>query len=107
METGDKSETGPRYEHRLITWAPGFLSRLGELDVWIRTYDDGETYVYVVGPEHRRVRPHSGFNHDRFLVTDNGLENDEDQDLHIELYEMCLLYQLCQEHGILKIKEAA
>ena len=104
METGDKSDTGPRYNSVLIS--VGFLSRLGELDVWMREYDD-ETYVYVVGPEHRRVRLGSGFNHDRFLVTDNGLENDEDQDLHIELYEMCLLYQLCQEHGILKIKEAA
>lgn len=102
METGDKSETEPRYEHVLITWTPSFLSRLGELDVWMREYDDDKTYVYVVGPEHRRVRPGSGFNHDRFLVTDNGLENDEDQDLHIELYEMCLLYQLCQERGILK-----
>lgn len=103
METG-KSVMGPRYTHRLISVE--FLSRLGELDVWIAEYAD-ETYVYVVGPEHRKVQPDSRFNHDRFLVTDNGLENDEDQDLHIELYEMCLLYQLCQEHGILKIKEAA
>lgn len=104
METRDKSETEPRYNNVLISVE--FLSRLGELDVWMREYDD-ETYVYVVGPTHREVRPDSQFNHDRFLVTDNGLENDEDQDLHIELYEMCLLYQLCQEHGILKIKEAA
>ena len=99
METGDKSDTGPRYNSVLIS--VGFLSRLGELDVWMREYDD-ETYVYVVGPEDRKIQPDRAFNHDRFLVTDNGLENDEDQDLHIELYEMCLLYQLCQEHGILK-----
>ena len=104
METGDKSDTGPRYNNVLNSVE--FLSRLGELDVWMREYDD-ETYVYVVGPKHRKVRPTSPFNHDRFLVTDNGLENKEDQDVHIELYEMCLLYQLCQEHGILEIKEAA
>ena len=84
-----------------------FLSRLGELDVWEWKYTDEGTYIYVVGPKHRKVRPDSLHYHDRFLVTDNGLENDEDQDVHIELYEMCLIYQLCQEHGILKIKGAA
>lgn len=103
METEDKSDTGPRpYLHGKTFHNARFLSRLGELDVWIAKYADEGMYVYVVGPEHRRVRPYSQFNHDRFFVVNNGLENIEDQDLHIELYEMCLLYQLCQEHGILK-----
>ncbi len=103
METGDKNETGPRpYMSGKDFTNSRFLSRLGELDVWTTKYSDGEMYVCVVGPAHRKVRSDSPFCHDRFFVTDNGLENDEDQDLHIELYEMCLLYQLCQEHGILK-----
>ena len=94
---------GPRYEHTLRRVE--FLSRLGELDVWVAKYvynDVNDVYVYVVGPEHRKVRPDSGFNHDAFSVEENGLGNDGPQDLHIELYEMCLLYQLCREHGILK-----
>ena len=103
METGDKSDTGPRpYLGEKTFHNARFLSRLGELDVWVAEYTDEGTYICVVGPKHRKVRPDSPFDHDRFFVTDNGLENDEDQDLHIELYEMCLLYQLCQERGILK-----
>ena len=73
---------GPRYGFRWIDVE--FMAHIGEFDVWVET-GVKKKHLYVVGPEHRKVRPDSPHYHDAFFVKENGLVISEPQDLHIEL----------------------
>ena len=87
------------YYRREFTGAEQFVGNINELIIWTARYPQR---VYVFAPNHRKINSNSRYRHDVFAVEHNQLVLSATQDLHIELYEMCLLYQLCQEHGILK-----
>ncbi len=100
---------GPRYEPTYgETENDTFLGYANELDVW---YDPEEPFVCVVGPDHKLLRLDSdqkevsGHNFDAFHIEDNLLVlfETQKQDLHIDVHDMSLIYQLCVEHQLLEL----
>lgn len=86
-----------------------FLGRAGELDVWTElVIGDGTRIVILVGPRERRDRG-ADHNFDVYPIDGNVLSQrylDEDgRDIHVELHEMCQVYELCVKHGYITVLE--
>ena len=99
-----KSE--PRYEPQWMgDGAAELIGHAGELDVWVDTDGDGRAVILVVGPAHRARG--SQFNYDAYHVRDGTLlpPQPEWHDVHVELAELCEVYQLGQEHGVFEAEE--
>jgi len=78
-----------------------FLGYADDFDVWVA--GEPNTIITVVGPDHRKY-PLSVYNFDGFKIIEGNLKmfNDQPKDLHIDLHDMCLIYALCAEHGLLE-----
>jgi hypothetical protein len=102
----------PRYRPGWNTWGEDgeiFIGQVGAVDVYFQDHTDDtssgpEFYIYVVGPEERMLEHEEvAHNFDGYqivggtLVMGGGV-----QDIHIELSEMCAIYQLCVERGYIK-----
>jgi len=84
-----------------ITEAPNdaFLGYANDLDVW---FDDPRGAVVVVGPESRLIRKNIYINFDAFDIIEGTLKiQGGPKDLHIDVHDMCLIYALCVEKGVL------
>jgi len=91
----------PRSKHRNVDV---FLGHANDLDVWWGS--DVADEVYIVGPESRQIHPYRGCNFDVFKIVDDNLTpRAGSQDLHIDVHDMCLIYALCVEKGVLDGKE--
>lgn len=86
------------------------IANVGPLDVYYE-YDycgNNKHWIIVVGPDSRCRDPENrSFNFDVYGVKGNNLELEEGNfgaahDVHIELAEMCEIYQLCVERGLIK-----
>jgi hypothetical protein len=76
-----------------------FWGYANDLDVW---WDDGREIVIVSGPDEKKVRGDGGINFDAFEIVDGTLKRqDGPVDLHIDVHDMCLIYALCVEKGVL------
>jgi hypothetical protein len=92
-----------------------FLGYAGDIDVWTEWNDDyrdkKERWVIVVGPKDRKLIPKTGHNFDIYPIDGNVLSQrylDEDgRDIHVELHEMCQVYELCVKHGYITVLEQA
>jgi hypothetical protein len=100
---------GPRYEPTYGDISGDtFLGYANELDVW---YDPEGPFVCVVGPDHKLLgldsdqKEVSGYNFDLFKIEDGLLVlfETQNQDLHIDVHDMSLIYQLCVEHQLLEL----
>jgi len=77
-----------------------FLGYVGPFDVWFDRRGDGDyPLISIVGPAETKVKE-GGHNFDTFFVVEDTLERDPNEDLHIGLEDMCLIYQLCVENEI-------
>jgi hypothetical protein len=77
-----------------------FLGYANDLDVW---FDDFREVVIAVGPKQRLIR--EDINFDAFDIIDGTLKiQDGPKDLHIDVHDMCLIYALCVEKGVLDEK---
>jgi hypothetical protein len=77
-----------------------FLGYAGEVDVWINTTDDGMVFVSA-GPS-KKVSEARSFNFDGFQIVNGVLECQEsDPDLHLTPYDMCMVYALLKEKGLI------
>lgn len=95
----------PRYTP---AWSPGderFLGHAGEIDVYYEYNNDDEVdNVYIVGPAHRKLREETTYNFDPYAIEGGSilvLQDEGMKDIHIELSEMCEIYQLLQKEEIL------
>ena len=80
-----------------------FLGYVGPFDVWFDDEGDGDhSLVVVVGPSKTKIVEGGGHNFDTFRVFGDMLERDDQEDLHIDPYHMCLIYQLCVENNIVR-----
>lgn len=82
-----------------------FIGHVGELDVYYQDHriEGGSEVAYIVGPPSRMIKRGSPHNFDPYRIEDGALELHDDidsQDVHIELEEMCLLYQLIEAKGL-------
>ena len=81
-----------------------FLGYANDLDVWLLEH---KNRLVVVGPEERRIKKDvdlDDYNYDAFDVVDGVLVMlDERVDLNIDVHDMCLIYALCVEHGLIKV----
>ena len=91
-----------------------FLGYAGELDVWTELetdYVEGGRWIIIVGPNDRKLLPQTGHNFDVYPVENNKLSfrflESDNQDVHVELYEMCQVYELCVKHGYITVLEKA
>jgi hypothetical protein len=77
-----------------------FLGHAGPFDVWLdeRAIHEG-LLIAVVGPDSTKTAE-GGHNFDTFRVFGGLLNRDDQEDLHIDPYHMCLIYQLCVENNI-------
>jgi hypothetical protein len=95
----------PRYEPTYNpTGNEEFLGYAGELDVWAEKSDRGERWIVLIGPEDRRIEGvESVHNFDVYVVEEGMLSSkfieQDGKDVHVELPEMCQVYQLCVERG--------
>lgn len=98
----------PRYEPTYnLNHKERFLGRAGELDVWTELNSDygdkEERWIILVGPEERKLRADTDHNFDVYPVENNVLSHrdvaEDGKDIHVELPEMCQVYQLCAKHG--------
>jgi hypothetical protein len=84
-----------------------FIGYAGDIDVWTERSDDytneKEQWVILVGPQERKLRYDVDHNFDVYPVRGNVLSDtyieQDGKDLHVELPEMCQVYQLCVERG--------
>jgi hypothetical protein len=103
----------PRYEPTYsLNGAEEFLACVGELDVWTELNQDNtqdERWIILVGPDERKLRARTGHNFDVYPVENNMLSHrqvaGDDQDIHVELHEMCQVYELCVKHGYITVLE--
>lgn len=77
-----------------------------DIDVYWEPIPDHDFtgYVLIVGPEERKVYNTIGdsvFNYDVFTIEDGVLQEEGTRDLHITPYDMCLIYHLLAEHGVI------
>lgn len=79
-----------------------FLGYVGPFDVWFDDEGDGDHSLVVVGPSKTKIVEEGGHNFDTFRVFGDMLERDDQEDLHIGLDIMCLIYQLCVENNIVR-----
>lgn len=80
-----------------------FLGYAGPFDVWFDGMGDGDhSVVAVVGPSKTKIVEGGGYNFDTFYVVENNLVRDSQEDLHIGLEDMCLIYQRCVENNIVR-----
>lgn len=77
-----------------------FLGYAGELDAYVQL-DNTRRYL-VVGPVHRLLDPGISLNFDAYSLRAGSLMCLARQDLHIDLSEMCEVYQLLEAGGYLK-----
>lgn len=91
-------------------WAPSygvpatendeFLGYAGPFDVWfdnnLSSFHDGPVIVVVCDESTKG----GTYNFDTFRVLGENLEPVEPQDLNIDPYHMCLIYQLCVDNNI-------
>jgi len=76
-----------------------FLGYANDLDVW---FDDYRKVVIAVGPKQRLIREDKDINFDAFDIIDGTLKiQDGPKDLHIDVHDMCLVYALCVEKGLI------
>lgn len=98
-------------ESNIPRWTPTYAEGIGEalddkflgyandLDVW---FDGFREVVIVVGPKQRLIRGDKDINFDAFDIIDGTLKiQDSPKDLHIDVHDMCLIYALCVEKGVL------
>lgn len=70
-----------------------FLGYAGEVDVWISLYE----FIIVIGPPSRILANTFKFNYDTYSLDDGMVVPDDGSgDVHIELSEMCEIYQLLE-----------
>jgi hypothetical protein len=76
-----------------------FWGCANDLDIW---WDDDREIVVVVGPKEKQVDADGDTNFDAFDIVDGTLKiQDGYVDLHIYVHDMCLIYALCVEKGVL------
>jgi hypothetical protein len=76
-----------------------FLGYANDLDIWCDPITFG---VYIIGPESRLIHADRRCNFDAFDIVDGNLiYRSGSQDLHIGVHDMCLVYVLCVEKGVL------
>lgn len=83
-----------------------FLGHVGELDAYYQDHriEGGSEVAYIVGPSSRLIKRGSPHNFDAYRIEDGALElhdNIDTQDLHLDLHDMCLLYQLLEDKGFM------
>lgn len=78
-----------------------FLGYAGPFDVWYGP--QGVQYqapgITIVGPDSTKIN-RGGHNFDAYELDTGGLVIDGVQDLNIDPYHMCLIYQLCEENNV-------
>lgn len=96
-----KSRWLPSYTNSDGTTLDTFLGYANELDVW---FDPREIMVSIVGPP-AKLLGLTACNFDAFYVR-NGLLDPlpQPRDVHIDPHDMSLIYQLCEEHNLLKLE---
>jgi hypothetical protein len=89
-----------------------FLGHVGALDIYYQDHRSenlgGHEVAYIVGPPSRLLRRGSPHNFDPYKIENGAIELHDDadsRDVHIELDEMCLLYQLLEAKGLLNKEE--
>jgi len=77
-----------------------FWGHANDLDIW---WDNGREIVVAVGPNEKKVRKDGDINFDAFDIIDGALKIQDSApvDLHIDVHDMCLIYALCVEKGVL------
>lgn len=76
-----------------------FLGHIKGLEVWLHA---SRTKIMVVGSKERLLDPNSEFNFDVFYCRGSNLvESVDPKDVHIDVHDMCLLYDLCVQHKLL------
>jgi hypothetical protein len=108
-------ELTKRYEP---TWVPvsgdeefkeEFLGHAGAIDVYYQDHrpEGGEQVAYVVGPIDRLIKGGSPHNFDAYTIKDGALivYDVVGKDVHVEIDEMCLLYQMLEARGLLNEEE--
>lgn len=108
-------ELTPRHTPSWKTWAVSqdevFIGYANDLDIYYEDQTentgDGNEYIFVVGPDDRKLRANSGYNFDSYVIEDGKIVMDDqhDHDIHVGLDEMCLIYQLAVERGYIKAEE--
>jgi len=87
----------------IIAWTDAFWGCANDLDVW---WDNSRQIVIVTGPDEKKVHKKGSTNFDAFDIIDGALKiHDGPKDLHIDVHDMCLIYALCVEKGVLDGKE--
>lgn len=78
-----------------------FLGYAGRFDVWYSPLGDHYTVpgLTIVGPDSTKIK-YGGHNFDTYEFDTGGLVLDGAQDLNIDPYHMCLIYQLCEENNL-------
>lgn len=115
----------PRYKPSWLNWAGNsqaetLIGYIDDLDVYyeksntdptISTTATMEEHLYVVGPIERALHVIDGcavHNFDAYRIEDNRLTSvlEEDaQDIHMSLSDLCQLYQLAVDHGYITNEE--
>jgi len=105
-------ELTPRHRPSWKTWTVPhnevFIGYVNDLDIYYedQTEDEGSEYIFVVGPKDRKLHG-TLYNFDAYVIKDGRIvmDGETDHDIHVDLHEMCLIYQLAVEHGHIKTEE--
>ena len=105
-------ELTPRHKPSWKTWDTSqdevFIGYVNDLDIYYedQKLDEGNEYIFVVGPDDRKLHA-SQYNFDSYVIEGNGLVGDDQTniDIHVGLDEMCLIYQLAVERGLIIAEE--
>lgn len=102
----------PRHKPSWATWQGSrnevLVGYVNDLDIYYedQTEDGGFEYIFIVGPKDRKLQA-TQYNFDSFVIEGNALSGESQyrQDIHVDLHEMCLIYQLAVERGCIKTEE--
>lgn len=106
---------GPRHTPSWKAWNVSqdevFIGYANDFDIYYEDQTentgDGSEYIFVVGPDDRKLRPLTEYNFDSFVIKGNRriMDDETDHDIHVGLDEMCLIYQLAVERGLIIAEE--
>lgn len=102
-----KNKCGLKYRWRPTYWPSDgtttdeFLGYANELDVWLDMVDNQGKGIAIIGPDSKLLKGVGACNFDVFTISgDTLIPYSQPRDVHIDPYDMCLIYALCVEHGV-------
>lgn len=105
-----KNRCGLKYRWRPTYWSSDgtttdeFLGYANELDVWLDMVDNQGRGIAIIGPDSKLLKGEGACNFDVFTISgDTLIPYPQPRDVHIDPHDMCLIYALCVEHGVLEI----